>query len=290
MANYNQVNISSGHSVNCRGASGVFDEVTEAIKVVNKVSEMLKSVGVPCYTYHDKSSDSYQNLVNIANWHNQFKDGIDVSIHFNASNPTNASMGVEVLYYSQSGLASEVSSAIANAGNLKNRGAKQRTGLYFLRHTNKPAILIEVCFCDSSYDANKYRSNFNSICAAIVKALTGKSVGHTPTSNTSASSTSNSCNPHIRDWQGAFSSDFYKIGIDGIVGPETQAAMKKAVLKVGSRGNLVAWLQCRVGADIDGIFGNGTKSKVVEFQKNHGLDVDGIAGYNTWSKLFDVYK
>lgn len=36
------------------------------------------------YKYHDAASNSSQNLVNIVNWRNKFKDGIDVSVHFNA--------------------------------------------------------------------------------------------------------------------------------------------------------------------------------------------------------------
>ena len=170
---YKQINISSGHSINCQGASGYVNEVTEARKVVDRVYEMCKAVGIEVYKYHDTASSSSQNLANIVNFHNRFKDGIDVSIHFNAYQTTNNPMGVEVCYYSQSSLASSVSSAIAQAGGFKNRGAKERTGLYFLKHTSKPAILIEVCFCDSKADVDLYHRNFDAICAAIVKALTG---------------------------------------------------------------------------------------------------------------------
>ena len=35
-------------------------------------------------------------------------------------------------------------------------------------------LLIEVCFCDSSYDIQKYQENFDNICSAIIQALTGK--------------------------------------------------------------------------------------------------------------------
>ena len=80
----------------------------------------------------------------------------------------------EVCYYSQSQLASKVSSAISKASGLKDRGGKERKGLYVLRHTNKPMLLIEVCFRDSSFDVQKYRENFDSICSAIIEALTGK--------------------------------------------------------------------------------------------------------------------
>ena len=168
---YNQINISSGHSINCQGAADIVNEVTEARKVVDRVYRICKSLGIEVYKYHDTASSSSQNLANIVNWHNKFKDGIDVSIHFNAYTHTNNAMGTEVFYYSQSQLAANVSAAIANAGGFKNRGAKKGTGLYFLKNTIKPAILIEVCFVDSVADVELYNKNFGAICNAIVKAL-----------------------------------------------------------------------------------------------------------------------
>ena len=185
---YNQINISSGHSINCQGASDIINEVTEARKVVDRIYELCKSMGIEVYKYHDTSSSSSQNLANIANWHNQFKDGIDVSIHFNAYQHTSNSMGTEVCYYSQSQLASKVSSAISKASGLKDRGGKERKGLYVLKNTSKPMILIEVCFCDSSYDVQKYQENFDNICLAIIQALTGKTTQINNTNNTNNNS------------------------------------------------------------------------------------------------------
>ena len=95
---YNQINISSGHSINCQGASDIINEVREARKLVDRIYEMCKSIGIEVYKYHDTSSTVSQNLSNIVQWHNQFKDGIDVSIHFNAYQHTNKPMGVEVCY------------------------------------------------------------------------------------------------------------------------------------------------------------------------------------------------
>lgn len=180
---YNQINISSGHSINCQGASDIINEVTEARKVVDRIYDICKSLGLEVYKYHDTSSSSTQNLRNIVNWHNQFKDGIDISIHFNAYQHTSNSMGTEVCYYSQSQLASKVSSAIAKVSGLKDRGGKERKGLYVLKNTNKPMLLIEVCFCDSSYDVQKYRENFDNICVAIIQALTGKTFQINNTNN-----------------------------------------------------------------------------------------------------------
>ena len=224
---YNQINISSGHSINCQGASDIINEVTEARRVVDRIYDMCKAIGIEVYKYHDTSSSSSQNLANIANWHNKFKDGIDVSIHFNCYNHTSNSMGTEVCYYSQSELANKVSSAISKASGLKNRGGKERKGLYVLRHTNKPMILIEVCFLDSSYDVQKYQENFDNICSAIIEALTGKVYMSRPVSVPNQNTNNNSNNDKIYRVQvGAYKiksnaeemqQKLKKLGIDNII-------------------------------------------------------------------------
>lgn len=224
---YNQINISSGHSINCQGASDILNEVTEARRVVDRIYEMCKAMGIEVYKYHDTSSSSNQNLANIANWHNQFKDGIDVSIHFNCYQHTSNSMGTEVCYYSQSELADKVSSAISKASGLKNRGGKERKGLYVLRHTNKPMILIEVCFLDSSYDVQKYQENFDNICSAIIEALTSKVYMSRPVSVPNQNTNNNSNNDKIYRVQvGAYKiksnaeemqQKLKKLGIDSII-------------------------------------------------------------------------
>lgn len=66
----------------------------------------------------------------MVNEHNKDKDGLIVSIHFNASGGTQSrAIGTEVLYYDQKDLAAKIAKAISNAtgGGLLNRGAKQRT-------------------------------------------------------------------------------------------------------------------------------------------------------------------
>ena len=47
----------------------------------------------------------------------------------------------------------------------------------------------------------------------------------------------------------------------------------------------VTVLQRHLGVKADGIFGAGTKAKLVEWQKAHGLAADGICGMATWSSF-----
>ena len=295
---YNQVNISSGHSINCQGAVDIINEVTEARKVVDRVYEIVKASGKQCYKYHDTSSSSTQNLVNIVNWHNGFNEGVDVSIHFNAYAHVDKPMGTEVCYYSNSSLATAVSKEIATAGGFIDRGAKQRTGLYFLKHTNKPAILIEVCFVDSVADVNLYRANFERICQAIAKTLIGNIVVPTPTTpaHTPKPAPTPTPKPSGDAWvrslqaelnaQGFRDSNGNKLVVDGIAGAKTLSACP--TLRIGARGNITKLMQQKIGVAADGIFGNNTKQAVINYQKSKGLVADGIVGRNTWRKLLGL--
>ena len=175
--------ISSGHGKYIRGASCSeywgLDEVDEARRVVDRVAAVFKGVAT---TYHDDVSDSQSdNLDRIVDFHNSQDRDIDCSVHFNAYNATYDAMGCECLYLSQDGLATAVAKKISTAGGFKNRGAKKREDLFFLNKTNKPAILIEVCFVDSKTDADLYRDNFEAICAAISEAISGVKPAEIPT-------------------------------------------------------------------------------------------------------------
>ena len=57
------------------------------------------------------------------------------------------------------------------------------------------------------------------------------------------------------------------------------------LLRVGSRGQEVKDLQEFLNIGADGIFGEGTKKAVQEFQKANGLVADGIVGPSTWDTM-----
>ncbi|HEX3522782.1 MAG TPA: N-acetylmuramoyl-L-alanine amidase [Stellaceae bacterium] len=169
-----QIVISSGHSKKVRGAAGVLDEVNEARLVVDRVAEIARGAGVGVKTFHDDTSATQnENLNTIVRYHNAQQRDLDVSVHFNAFQKTDKPMGTECLFVSQQALSARVAAGIARAGGLINRGAKKRDNLAFLNKTNKPAILIEVCFVDSSSDARLYRDNFDAICKSIAEVTGG---------------------------------------------------------------------------------------------------------------------
>jgi N-acetylmuramoyl-L-alanine amidase len=173
--------ISSGHGLKVRGASGYLDEVDEARRVVEAVADLLLKNHVGVKTFHDDISETQsENLETIVDYHNEQDRDLDVSVHFNAYETTTKPMGCEVLYVTQEGLAARLSDAIANAGELIDRGPKYRSDLYFLNNTEEPAILIETCFVDSSTDADLYRQKFDAICTAIASVLSGREIVDRP--------------------------------------------------------------------------------------------------------------
>ena len=172
---YESIAISSGHGKNIAGAMGILSEVEEARRVVERVAEMLKARGVEVTVFHDNTSTTQsQNLDWIVSHHNGCERDLDVSVHFNAYEPTDRPMGCEVLYVTQGALAGEISRAIAEAGDLIDRGAKKRSDLAFLNGTEMPSVLVEVAFVDSTADAKAYEANFDVICEAIATALGGE--------------------------------------------------------------------------------------------------------------------
>lgn len=157
------------------GANGIIKEVPEARKVTRRVYEILIENKVPVTYFEDNTSKNQsQNLNTLVKHHNKDRDGLVVSIHFNSSGgTTDRALGTEVLYYDQKTLAEKLSKAISDAtgGGLKNRGAKQRKNLAVLANTYEPAVLVEVCFVNSTIDVAIYRRDFEKICQAIAKVL-----------------------------------------------------------------------------------------------------------------------
>jgi N-acetylmuramoyl-L-alanine amidase len=178
--------ISSGHGKYVRGASGIIDEVDEARRVVERLSEELVRRDCMVIAYHDDVSQSQnENLNRIVDFHNDQVRDLDISVHFNAYEQVDKPMGTEVLYLTQKALAEEVSFAIADVGFI-NRGAKKRTDLFFLNGTDGPSILIEVCFVDSVADTDIYAEEFDRICTGIADVVGGETIEVDPVAPYSA--------------------------------------------------------------------------------------------------------
>lgn len=248
-------NIVAGHSEKSQGASGLLNEVTEDRKIKDALISVLKANGqtvVDCTSNAATANKVLSEQVASCNAH----DGIDVHIHLNAG----GGKGVEVLVYSTTSksnpYAKRVCDNIASIG-FKNRGVKTNSGLYVLKKSNNPALLIEVCFVDSSEDYATYKSvGVQKIAEEIAKGLMNKS---------SLASTTN-----------------------------TTPTASSTALKKGSKGEAVKTLQrnlntvINAGLDIDGSFGTKTENAVKDFQRKYGLSVDGSFGPKSQAKMAEV--
>lgn len=73
--------------------------------------------------------------------------------------------------------------------------------------------------------------------------------------------------------------------------PAIEQVAPVAVLRQGSRGSEVKEMQRRLKqwgyykGSVDGIFGSGTRSAVISFQKKNGLTADGVVGKATYKAL-----
>lgn len=173
-------NIHAGHTMKS-GAVGYLNESKEARIICGLVCQYLREMG---HTVYDCTVNDVENanecLKEIVRRCNQHKVDIDVSIHLNAFQKETVSdgrsKGTEVWAYPQSSIsdvAARVCGNISSIG-LTNRGVKYSSGLYVLKNTKSPAMLIECCFVDDLDDVAVYDAD--KMARAIVKGLTGEDV------------------------------------------------------------------------------------------------------------------
>lgn len=103
--------------------------------------------------------------------------GADVflSIHTNAAANENAS-GSEALVYSLSsrvavGLSENILRELNLITGLRNRGIVERPGLYVLKRTNMPALLVEMGFISNPYDAELMAYSPNLFAEGIYRGV-----------------------------------------------------------------------------------------------------------------------
>ena len=125
----------------------------------NPAFEVRESRPTPDTALGSSNTTSLQARVNDANsW------GADyfISLHTNASSIPSAT-GVEAFAYSRPSrgfsLGEEIVDGISAATGLQNRGMKVRPGLYVLRNTAMPAVLVELGFITNPSDAALMNNN-----------------------------------------------------------------------------------------------------------------------------------
>ncbi|MBI1242316.1 N-acetylmuramoyl-L-alanine amidase [Umezakia ovalisporum] len=296
------------------GAVGIKSEDVLTTDVGNRVISKLRVLGHEVISCKPNKSVSVTNsLFQRINTANTNKVEVFVSIHFNAFN--GRANGTEVFAASEAGrrIAQPVLNEIVKLG-FFNRGVKSGSHLYVLKNTSMPGILIECCFIDSPRDMNIFDSE--ATANAIVKGLTGQ-VHNTPVNpvpdeelntDTTVIRLQKALNQlKINDKNGN------PLVEDNIMGPATSSATvnfqnivelaptgiadtstwneinlilaKRIVRPHHAGGSVVKYIQHRVGAGVDGIYGPQTGAAIRKFQRQNGLLADGIVGRMTWQKL-----
>lgn len=171
-----KIAIRGGHCPKVPGASGILNEVVEDRKVKDAVIKYLRQLGHQVYdvTPPDSMATSSGDLAHGVNEANRLKVDIFVSIHFNAFN--GSANGTEVCVYSPHDYAQRVVDNLTKLG-FKHRGQKTRTSLYELKNTSMKAMIVEVCFVDSSVDAEIYkRVGYDAVGKAIAEGVVNQKV------------------------------------------------------------------------------------------------------------------
>ncbi|MBY6756483.1 N-acetylmuramoyl-L-alanine amidase [Clostridium botulinum] len=280
-----KIGIDCGHTMSGAdyGAVGIKAESNLTREVGIKVISKLQALGhtvVKCYKDTCSSlNDSLSYRTNTANNNNV---DLYVSIDFNCYN--GSAYGTEIFTYGGKSFteASRVLNNICALG-YTNRGLKDGSGLYVLKHTKAKSMLIECCLCDNASDMNKF--NVENMANAIVKGLVGKT---TPTTSNSKPSTSkpvqtNKKHPLINQLYAEMSrQDFNTL----------------PTCRQGARGNITKTIQqmlINIGYPVgsygaDRVFGNGTVTAIKALQRDCNLSVDGVVGKETWGVLFRNLK
>ena len=167
-----RITINPGHAPNGNpdpGACGFgLRESDVAYNVGKGVEKYLNAIGIETVFIQ---SDELSEITETAN-----STGSDlfISIHCNAFN--GVAKGTETCVYSLYGTAAKlgqcVQNQIVNSLGTVDRGLKERTGLYVLKHTDMPAILVELAFIDNDVDNALLRDKQDEFARAIARGVT----------------------------------------------------------------------------------------------------------------------
>ena len=170
--------LSAGHGGTDGGSTGADNgkEKDRTWTLTNKVATYLRNAGHNVTVNTEKTSNG--------SWRFKSRSGYDfaLSIHFNAFDGT--ATGTECLYKGTKKKADELSSAVASAIGVRNRGAKSRPNLYMMNIGFDN--LIEVCFHDNSSDLNKYNAVVDKVAKAIADVVNGVKINTSDTQPTSS--------------------------------------------------------------------------------------------------------
>jgi len=163
--------INGGH---CPGLdSGACGSYLQEADVVKNIAEIvcsdLQAVGYEVLFVQENE------LADITNASNTFGADLLVSIHCNAAaNPE--AKGTETFCYSSGGagklLAFNIQNQIVTSIGTADRGVRYSTGLYVLKHSECPAVLVETAFISNADDEQLLADRQADFAHAIARGVT----------------------------------------------------------------------------------------------------------------------
>jgi len=151
--------VDPGHGGKDPGAvAGGLYEKTLNLKVANYLKNLLEEDG-SVQVYYTRLNEAYPTLQDRCDLANEVEADFFLSIHNNAYNSSHT--GTETLYsplektgsVTSLDLAGIFQKAVVAITGMKDRGVKKRENLYVLKHTETPAIIVEIGFLTNAHDA-----------------------------------------------------------------------------------------------------------------------------------------
>lgn len=161
------ITLDAGHGGSDPGAVGNgLKEKDVNLDILLKLNALLKnSPDIKVYT--TRTSDTYPTLQDRSTLANEVEADFFLSIHNNAFNGKNR--GTETLYFptaadntpqfSGKKMAQIFQNNLVSRLGTMDRGIKERPGLYVLRTTTMPAVIVEIAFIDNAQDAQLLKSD-----------------------------------------------------------------------------------------------------------------------------------
>lgn len=150
-------------------------EKDDVLSLVFSVGNILEDKGVD--VIYTRTEDTYESPYEKAEMANRADADYLISFHRNSMQTPNTGSGVEALVHREAGRAAEMAESI-NAAlqemGFVNLGVTKRPGLVLLKHSQMPAVMLEIGFIDSDADNAIFDSRYVEMAQAVANGILAK--------------------------------------------------------------------------------------------------------------------
>ncbi|EJT6503065.1 N-acetylmuramoyl-L-alanine amidase [Clostridium perfringens] len=176
-----KIAIRGGHNFLAKGACGLIDETIEDRKVYKAVIKNLIENNFEVLDVTPGDCDVNTDLKLGVDKANNFNADLFISIHFDKCyDKFDGPLGTGTWICEKGGkaeiYAQNIVDTISEGTSLKNRGVKTNAKLYELNKTIMPAVIVEVCFCESKVDVDIYREKGSDLIGYLIAKGICKSI------------------------------------------------------------------------------------------------------------------